>query len=489
MRIQNKIMLGAVIFVLCAAAAYAQVGVSSIPVTTVRNTGRAELAGAVQLTAGGATVADTFTIRYGVPITNGTTTGIAIDAASTWPGCAIAALGVDNVNGIVTITCGAAAAGQFFKITGVRVSVDGFAGSQILATIGALFTPITAGQSSAVVIESVAPGLKLAFGNSVQSFLANSFTATGTGKVFYQEGFASAFRTITDEGGAITGATGPTTILLTLAGLPAGYTVTASFGAGTSPTLTAALSGATFTSTTTQRTITITAENVAILETLEVDFTLGFGFTVALPLNPASFAVTATLYPNDAALSIFGGVVVPFNAPKFAVSNVPSDAGQTIITIIPASTSFVIPYATTALGYDTGIAIANTTSDPFGAFTGGATKQNGTITFNFYPNDGTTIAPYTTKAGSPGSGLTAAGVLNSGSTYVVLLSQVLTAAGRTTAFTGYIIPIVNANECHGVAFVSDFTGKFTSFAPMLIIPNPAVAGFARSGLANELLMQ
>ena len=51
MRIQNKIMLGAVIFVLCAAAAYAQVSVSSIPVTTVRNTGRAELAGAVRVTA------------------------------------------------------------------------------------------------------------------------------------------------------------------------------------------------------------------------------------------------------------------------------------------------------------------------------------------------------------------------------------------------------------------------------------------------------
>jgi len=485
------------IFVLCAAAAYAQVGVSSIPVTTVRSTGRAELAGAVRLTASGPTVADTFTVRYGIPITNGkdtVTPGSPINISGTWPGCSV--YGVDYTNGIVTVNCGIAAAGNYFQLDGVRVSADGFAGNAVTATIGALQTPITAGQNSATVIESVASGLKLALaGQQTLTFLASSKTATTTpGILVLSEGFASAWKTQTDE---LAGATQATKILLTLSpALPAGYTVTmedAGFNplSGlpyTSATLAYTPTTATFTSTTTQQTIIITAENLAAVETLGLKFTLGFDLTVGLPLPPADFFITATLTPNDPALTTLGLPYAPYLAPKFAVANQPSDAGQKIITVVPASTTLLIPYATTDAGYDSGIAIANTTTDPFPTTppppTQSATKQNGTVKFYFFPNDGSTIAPYSPTG--TGQGLTA-GLLNSGSTYVTLLSSLLSAAGRTTPFTGYVIAVVGSNQCHGAAFISDFTGKFTSASPVLVIPNPAVT--KRAGVADEMLAE
>jgi len=480
------------IFVLCAAAAYAQVGVSSIPVTTVRSTGRAELAGSVRLTASGVNAADTFTIRYGLPITNSAATGMSV--SGNWPGCAI--FGVDNAGGIVTVTCGVSAATNYFQLDGVRVSIDGFAGNAVNVTIGALTTPITAGQNSATVIESVAVGLKTALaGQQTLTYLASSKTATVTpGRLVLSENFASSFKSLVDEG---PGATQATKILLTFSpALPTGYTVTIADAGNnalgqpyTSATLTYALSGTTFSSTTTQQTITILGESTAAVETLGLSFTLAFDLSVGLPLPPADFFVTATLTPNDPALTTLNAVYTPYLAPKFAVANVPSDAGQRIITIVPASTTLLIPYVTTDAGYDSGLAIANTTTDPFPTLpppSQSATKQNGTIKFYFYPNDGSTIAPYTTAAASPGAGLTA-GVLNSGSTYVVLLSSLLSAAGRTTPFTGYILAVVGANQCHGAAFVSDFSGKFTSAAPMLVIPNPAIT--KRSGVGDELLLQ
>ena len=491
MRIQNKIMLGAVIFVLCAAAAYAQVTVSSIPVTTARSTGRAELAGSVRVTATAATPAgDTFTVRYGIPVTNDSTTGISISiGGGLGAGCTIA--GVDNTNGIVTITgCPAAGgANQYFELDGVRVSLDGYAGTSVNATVGALLTTITAGQTQAVVIQSIAAGMvdgqTTTLKNTTATVLANATNLlTSPAKLFVKEGFASAFKSLTEEG---TGASQATQILLTVSGLPTGVTVAVASGAGTSSgTLTATFSAASFTSLVTTSAVTITGDSQSAVETLEFDFTPSFT-TPTLPLATTSYTVAATLTPNDAALSTTSGVFKSgtpptYKAPKFAVSNL----SGTVLTVLPASTSMLIPYASTQATYDTAIAIANTTTDPFGATTGGAAAQNGAITFYFYPNDGTTIASYTTSATSPGSGLTTSGVLNSGSTYTVGLTKLLQAAAptRTAPFSGYIIAVVNATDCHGISYITNYSG-FTSFSPLLVIPNPG--GTARTSLADEKL--
>jgi len=326
--------------------------------------------------------------------------------------------------------------------------------------------------------------------NSAATALANATNIlTNPAKLFVKEGFASAFKTLSEEGGA--NATQATQILLTVAGLPAGVNVAVASGAGTTGTLTASFSAATFTSLVTTSVVTVTGDSQSAVETLEFDFTTSFGLGAGaptLPLAATSYTVTATLTPNDAALSATGGIFTSgtpatLKRPKFAVSSL----SGTVLTILPASTSMLLPFASTQANYDTAIAIANTTTDPFGA-TSGAAAQNGTITFNFYPNDvpTTTIASYTTSATSPGSGLTATGVLNSGSTYTVSLIKLLQAAAptRTAAFSGYIIAVVNATDCHGISYITNYSG-FTSFSPLLVIPNPG--GTPRSTQANEQL--
>jgi len=529
MRIQNKILLGAVVFVLCAAAAYAQVSISSIPVTQVRKTGRGELSGAVRITAGASLSAtqDTFTIRYGIPITNGTTAanggGIAVDPLSSWTGCTIAQP-LDYVNGVMTITgCSTAAvAGNYFQINGVRLSLDGFA-APVSATIGALQNTIIAGQQAAVVIESAGDGLLYVSSttkanNAASTITANqlTFLANGTNvtnnvtntagnatmaRMFLKEGFAAAWKILTDEG---LGATQATQILLTVSpALPTGLSITPFVNIDAAAGTTNALAGTNaavsypnaifgqtaITGTYATAVLSINGESLSTNEIMEVEFQAAVSATAALPLAQGSFTVTATLTPNDPALTTTGlpytatntnNFFVTYHAPKFAVANV----SQQILTVVANATNLLIPYATTASNYNTGIAFANTTTDPFGTASGGATVQKGPITFYFYANDGTTITPYTTAAGSPGTGLDASGNLTSGSTYVVLLTQLLTAANRTTPFSGYIIAVAGAPNVHGIAFVSDFAGKFTSFTPALIIPN--TGGVSRTTVAFNL---
>ena len=129
-------------------------------------------------------------------------------------------------------------------------------------------------------------------------------------------------------------------------------------------------------------------------------------------------------------------------------------------------------------GYDTGIAIANTTWDPGTTAMGvtGAVKQSGSITFYFYPQaPGTTPVTYTTHAGSPGAGLDASGNLPSGSTYVALLSKILADAGVTADFGGYIVVITNFTNAHCLFVLSNFT-TFSQGALGLVIYEPRAGG-------------
>jgi hypothetical protein len=132
-----------------------------------------------------------------------------------------------------------------------------------------------------------------------------------------------------------------------------------------------------------------------------------------------------------------------------------------------------MPYAVDQVGYDTGIAISNTTKDP-GAQAMGITEtivaQSGNITFYFY-QDGDPVSVYTTQAGSPGAGLDATGNLVAGATYSVLLSEIAALAQPPIPaedFQGYVFIICNFTNAHGQYFISDFE-FFTNGALMLVI--------------------
>jgi len=93
-------------------------------------------------------------------------------------------------------------------------------------------------------------------------------------------------------------------------------------------------------------------------------------------------------------------------------------------------TRLIFPFVTNINGFDTGLAISNTTSDPFGT-----TPVAGTCTLNFF---GSAAPPaFTTPS------------IAAGTTYANLASTI------APGFQGYMIATCNFPFAHGFAFISD----------------------------------
>jgi hypothetical protein len=139
----------------------------------------------------------------------------------------------------------------------------------------------------------------------------------------------------------------------------------------------------------------------------------------------------------------------------------------------------VDPAGTHSEVFDTGMAIANTTKDPFGA--GAAKAQSGNCTLTGY--DATTGAATDPEVLGP---------IEAGETLPVVLS---TTTVFGAGFRGYVIAVCNFQNAHAFAFLTDDSpaGLATRVASSylgLIIPNPAIvprqpAGGDGRGEAND----
>jgi hypothetical protein len=145
-----------------------------------------------------------------------------------------------------------------------------------------------------------------------------------------------------------------------------------------------------------------------------------------------SVAGSSTPISVSVNLNPVGSTVIP----NFAITS--STTTLTGSTFNLCTTSLLFPFVTNQLGFDTGLAIANTSTDPFG--TAGATAQSGTCTLNFYGSG----------APSPSNVVTAS--VPSGTVYTGVLSGV--AAG----FQGYMIAQCAFQFAHGFAFITDGVG-------------------------------
>jgi hypothetical protein len=161
-------------------------------------------------------------------------------------------------------------------------------------------------------------------------------------------------------------------------------------------------------------------------------------------------------------------------APQAAVSAIaayPTFAVQTA-TPVPTTTvalcasNLLFPFVTSISGFDTGIALSNTSTDPFGT-----ASSPGTCTLNFYG----------TGAPTPSTGVAAPGGTQTGGTSnAFLLSSV------APGFTGYMIAQCNYQFGHGFGYIIYNFGQ-TSGATMgynaLVMPNRA------TGVVSESLGQ
>jgi hypothetical protein len=173
--------------------------------------------------------------------------------------------------------------------------------------------------------------------------------------------------------------------------------------------------------------------------------------------------------------------------PRFAV--VKTQEGR-YTTINLCQTTLLYPFVTGASGFDTGIAVANTSMDPFGTVT-----QTGSCKLYGYgvtiASSGTATAIQTTVPGCdslanplPGTncfgGATASSnVIAPGTVGTVMASAVL------TNFQGYVIAVCNFQYAHGYAAVTDLGlhNIFSSYLALELSPSSTI-GSPRTGVAG-----
>ena len=477
--------------------AFAQLScsVASTPVSRDTDTGHTEVVGDLifNCVAGTtATTTATITVDYGVTITNSTgypaTKPISITNLTGSFTTAIPSIAaVTNATGqiVINIPGQAAPANGSFTLTGVLASLNASGKTTLVANVSV--SPgnnvlIQAGQNNATVITSILPGIlaPVLVTPTTPGILTASFPANPAAVGFnarIRENYIDMYRSAAQYNGGFS--TNGVQLLLTFAGIPTGVSL-----GGCSTTTTSGAVTITFASGT-----TITGTN----NTVTLEWTTGPSLTAiddvifscnsvsasssaTIPLTPGAITMTATLAPTGAALSSSGGVLTSSTTgqiPRYANNPLPSPP-LTVINITAAQTIMLIPFAVSASGFDTGIAIANTTTDPFGT-TNGARPQNGNLVFNIFPRTGSSCV-VTPSTSTVGVGLTSAGILESGRTYSVLFSELLRVTGSScpTTATGYIFVTANFPLGHGSAFVTNFTG-FTSASNVLILTPPTAA--------------
>ncbi len=560
LKIKNILpVLVVLLFLGAASTAFAQLScnVASTPVSRSTDTGLTEPAGDLIFNCTGgatATTAATMTIDYGGnPITDNSTTFPALNAGCTpaasctgsfiripaasivgFAGGAPAISSVANAAGQIVITIPAQpapAAANSFTLSGVLLSLSGNGKSGCTSNCiqaNVSVSPgnnvlITAQQNVATVITAELPGITapaLTAFTAPGQVLTNGTVVAGGFSLKVSENYIDMFRSLSqfNQGASTQGVQ----VLFTFSGIPTGVTLGTALApctavltaAGAVATGTATIVSANTTLSSTANTLTVEITGPATgagspvltaVDTVTVACaSFNIGATATVPLTPGSVTATVTLAPTGTAFGTGGvvltGATVPAGVvPRYTSNPLPSPA-VTVINIIPATTHMLFPFVSIGNGFDTGFAIANTTADPygFGATTGGARAQAGTVALYFYPTSGSAFCVTTGgtaslpgggaactafSSSSVGVGLSSGGTIASGASWVVLGSEIFKQVSAAPAvFSGYSFGIANFTNAHATVFVADatFSGKFTAGGPALVLPNPAIAGFART---------
>jgi hypothetical protein len=497
----SKFVLGLVavmVILAIAPSSFAQVNLqvftnpSTQEVQTARNAQTGDpLSSGAGILVSGSTIASisltatTLSIDYPAAVTasTGVPSGdpVRIDGATgIFTGAAISS--INYLTGVVDITLPGgpvvSPASGSFRLVGVRIDANGLtAPATVTYSLSSQANGYILSSASGTVINAFGPGIASVAANNTASIFTNRTVPDPTGNIRIVEGFANAWRDNVTFPGTMT-ETGRTTpnpyqIRLTFSGIPAGVTLTLAVAGSTSSTLTASLGTTTVTTDANTAVVSINESSATAAETLDISVSIG-SIGSSVTLAPGGITVTGTMAPVGTGLL---GTDVPRSAtyPNFAAAEV---GPAPIISITPATTTLLVPFAVRDGAFDTGISLANTSLDLFGS-SSGATATTGAIQLSFFPRTatgaGTPFSISTSSTVKPGIGLDANGNLAAGATWTVLLSELLTAAGQTGPFTGYIFITTNFLNAHGAPFVSDFR-NFTSFTPMLVLPPPVTTG-------------
>jgi len=139
--------------------------------------------------------------------------------------------------------------------------------------------------------------------------------------------------------------------------------------------------------------------------------------------------------------------------PRFIDS---SGSGRNLVTIQLCQTLLLYPFVTNQNGFDTGISIANTTTDPIGT-----SPQAGICKLTWYNGQGN-FPP----TGINGTDLTKEAPVATGTVAVNLASTL------APGFQGYMFATCNFQLAHGFAFISDLGARNLAMGYLaLVVPN------------------
>jgi hypothetical protein len=172
--------------------------------------------------------------------------------------------------------------------------------------------------------------------------------------------------------------------------------------------------------------------------------------------NAVELPLTLDIMAN-ATVSPIGAAIPPKTGdPERGIPRFASDPSHTVTVIDSTSdqTMLRVAYVLSNGPYDTGIGVSNMTD--------GKSAQTGAVHFDLYMN-GQRIGPATADYSYSTS------MLGPQSTMSMLLTEVLTGAGHTGRFGGYMIITTDFNEADAGVFISDFAG-FTAAATVREIP-------------------
>jgi len=139
---------------------------------------------------------------------------------------------------------------------------------------------------------------------------------------------------------------------------------------------------------------------------------------------------------------------------------IPGASPLNLFEVVKCACDLLFPYVVSHDGFDTGLAISNTSLDPGANYGFGATPQQGTITFFYYGTGaGGQVAPPSQTSGVVPSGQVLTYVLSSGLGNIGTTGpNGLDGRAGTGQFQGYIIAQAGFQWCHGFAFISPLNG-------------------------------
>jgi hypothetical protein len=492
--------------------------------TEVVNTGRSEVTGSINLLVEGAGTTGTAAggnVQIGIiytnpamQIDNTTTTGIKLITSLPLASATIVSVENRDINGrcsgFITINIPAniaVVAGDFIRLEGVRGRIDASLavtpGTDLFASLQSINDPAAnLFEPDVVRVAKSLDGMNVLITPSSlllcfpTTGVPPSGTAVAANSITITEGFARAFvdndanndgvnanDRVDSQLAALGDPTNSTQFQIALDSIPAsvsGLTFPGSVPVSSPATgATLRLVSSTFDATggvalavyayealnqTNNSDLSIETFIIQPAVTLKVGATQTGVINAAVSLGPAVAAATGCGAPGSGLVTSRPRFLDMDESDAVSTNNPPDDPSKPFATIIRCNCYLLFTHVTNVGGFNTGLAIANTTGDTAVFGLNEAPDQLGKITFYFFDR----------TAGFVGQTQTTAD-LNAGQSFVGLLSQVLPTG--VTSFSGYVFAKADFQFCHGFAFIAD--QNFANIAQgyvASVVPDPAIKG-------------